>query len=353
MIWDPPPEDSEVLSPELVLVSGDEAARHAREQLPDRPGFVAPVASAAHPAPAPLADTRPPPQPAETDGAAPVEEAGPADRAAPADGAARLEVADRAAHAGVAAPPSSQRPPPPAFPRILVEEPPGRRTHARLLLAAVLLGAAIAVGGYVAETRWLAGRSTSAAAVPTTPPVAAPTRGALVPTAPGAPPVQTTPSTQAARPKAASTRPTTTPSGAAAATAPKAAKPKAAKPKAAKSQTARPTVTKPTVTKPTVTRPKVQPSPPRSPAGFVPARTWAWASRAGATAYQVTFYLDGRVVFRAQPKKPRLVLPRSFRFQAGRYRFTVSSLPAVAKAPLIADSTFVLTAATAAAANRS
>jgi hypothetical protein len=67
----------------------------------------------------------------------------------------------------------------------------------------------------------------------------------------------------------------------------------------------------------------------------------------------VTFFLEDRVVFRARPAEPRLVLPSGFRFQAGRYRWTVVSVPAAAAGNPIVDSRFVLTAATAAAANGS
>ena len=89
-----------------------------------------------------------------------------------------------------------------------------------------------------------------------------------------------------------------------------------------------------------------------SPGEFVPSRTWGWAPQHGADAYEVTFYLNGRVVLHARSKDNRLVLPRRFRFQAGRYRWTVQPVPSVAEAPPIADSSFTLTPAAAAAANK-
>jgi hypothetical protein len=67
----------------------------------------------------------------------------------------------------------------------------------------------------------------------------------------------------------------------------------------------------------------------------------------------VTFYLDGRVVLRERVKESRLVMPGSFRFEAGRYRWTVRAIPAASPTARIVDSSFVLTPATAAAANSS
>jgi hypothetical protein len=93
-------------------------------------------------------------------------------------------------------------------------------------------------------------------------------------------------------------------------------------------------------------------APPRA-ATFVPARTWAWAPAKGAAAYDVIFFREGRIVFRARPTQPRVVMPHSFRFQAGKYRWTVRALPLSAGAPLIIDSTFSLTSAGATKANHS
>jgi hypothetical protein len=86
---------------------------------------------------------------------------------------------------------------------------------------------------------------------------------------------------------------------------------------------------------------------------FVPSRTWAWAPTQGATAYDVTFVRDGQVVFRTRASEPRVVLPPSFRFEQGSYRWTVRALPVTAGAPPIVDSTFSLTPAGAAEANDS
>lgn len=86
---------------------------------------------------------------------------------------------------------------------------------------------------------------------------------------------------------------------------------------------------------------------------FVPARTWAWAPANGARAYDVMFSREGRVVFRTRAREPRVVMPRSFRFQAGAYRWTVRALPATAGAQPTVDSQFFLTSAGATAANQS
>jgi len=107
------------------------------------------------------------------------------------------------------------------------------------------------------------------------------------------------------------------------------------------------------VQKPGTAKGQPQPSQHERPAAFVPTRTWAWSPQQGADGYDITFFHEGRVVFHAHPAEPRLVLPSSFRFQAGRYRWTVRSVPVAATAKLIVDSTFVLTPATAAEANRS
>ena len=86
-------------------------------------------------------------------------------------------------------------------------------------------------------------------------------------------------------------------------------------------------------------------------APFVPARTWTWAASKGARGYEMRFVLNGRVVLRMRTTQPRIHLPRSFRFHAGTYRWLVQSIPAQANARPIVDSTFVLTAATAARGN--
>jgi hypothetical protein len=88
-----------------------------------------------------------------------------------------------------------------------------------------------------------------------------------------------------------------------------------------------------------------------SSSGFVPARTWTWPRSPGAHAYETQFQLDGRLVLRVRTTRPRLVLPRTFRFHAGTYRWTVEPVPAAANRRPIVDSKFVLTRAAAARAN--
>jgi hypothetical protein len=274
MVSDRPPEDPDLLSPELVLVSDEETMRRAREQLPEHPWLA--VRNGA------VADAPLPP---------------------------RLVFEEAA-----------QTPEAPAAPR------PRRRGR---LGAAVVLVLALVVAGFLTETRWRdAGATTaedvpSAASTPGTSTAPAPTRTAgasqTEPALTLAPPTATAPAPQ-------TTRPATTPAS-------------------------QPT----TAPRPTTTRAQRQTtaSPPPRPSGFVPARTWTWAPAKGAQTYEVTFYLDGRVVLRERVKGSRLVMPGSFRFKAGRYRWTVRAIPAASPTARIVDSSFVLTPATAAAANSS
>jgi hypothetical protein len=99
-------------------------------------------------------------------------------------------------------------------------------------------------------------------------------------------------------------------------------------------------------------KPKISPGPTKPPVGFVPARTWAWTPSRGARGYVFQLALNGRTVLRVSTKQPRVVLPRSFRFHAGRYRWTVRQVPAAPGARPLGDSTFILTAAVARRANR-
>ena len=85
---------------------------------------------------------------------------------------------------------------------------------------------------------------------------------------------------------------------------------------------------------------------------FVPARTCDSAPKPGADAYDVTFYDNGRIVPRASTKKNHFVLPRLFRFQAGRYRSTAQLLPFAQGEPPITDSPFSVSAAAEEAANK-
>lgn len=84
-------------------------------------------------------------------------------------------------------------------------------------------------------------------------------------------------------------------------------------------------------------------------AGFVPARVWAWTPRQGARRYLVRFFWNGRQVFRGVTDKAQLLLPRRFRFHAGRYRWRVVANPH--SRPAIVDASFVLSAKSAGAAN--
>jgi len=92
---------------------------------------------------------------------------------------------------------------------------------------------------------------------------------------------------------------------------------------------------------------------PAAPAtgSFVPARVWLWAPDARATAYLFELSADGRVALRLHTTEPRLELPRTFRFHAGTYRWSVHALGAPGTAPLT-DSSFTLTPRSAALANR-
>jgi hypothetical protein len=87
-------------------------------------------------------------------------------------------------------------------------------------------------------------------------------------------------------------------------------------------------------------------------AGFVPARTWTWPESKGAHAYVMEFLLKGHVVLQLLTARPRLVLPPTFRFRAGTYRWIVRRIPPPANRRPIVSSRFVLTPTAAARANR-
>jgi hypothetical protein len=317
MVLDPAAEDREPISPELVLVSSPEEAQRAREQLPELPGLA--FAARAVPAAAPAAP--PPPD---------------------------------------APPPTIERPPPPPYPRIPVNEllpdRPPRRKRGLVVLAACLVGAALAAEGYLAETRWHDNSATPAAAAPP-----APTSTVAGPASvPSANPVTTAPKA-ASHPAPTATRPiATTVKSAPAKKAVPAKKPvpltKTVPVKKTAPAKKAPPVTKTVPTKKAVPAKKavrsakpVAKSP--RPAGFIPARTWAWVPSQGGGGYEVTFFLDGRTVLHSWPKEPRLVLPKGFRYHPGHYRWTVRAVGGAAKAKLIVDGNFVLTPAAAAAAN--
>jgi hypothetical protein len=101
----------------------------------------------------------------------------------------------------------------------------------------------------------------------------------------------------------------------------------------------------------TTTPPPAPTAPPAAPAGsFVPGRQWIWAPQPNARSYEFTIYRGGNIVFRSRPSQARVDLPRAFRWQPGAYRWTVLAVPTGAAGPIV-DSSFELTAATAAAAN--
>jgi hypothetical protein len=87
---------------------------------------------------------------------------------------------------------------------------------------------------------------------------------------------------------------------------------------------------------------------------FAPARTWSWQPRSGARRYVFTLQRNGKRVIEARMTKPRYVLPKRFRFAAGRYRWRVVAVTKTpsARRKLVVDSRFRLSAAGAAAANR-
>jgi hypothetical protein len=155
MVSEPPREEPEPLSPELVMVSSPEVAQRAREQLPEQPGFV--------PAPAPI-------------------------------------------EAEAEAPPVIERTPPPAYPRLAIEEPPPepRRRRVRRVFVIALAGAVVAAAGYAAATRWYARDATHPGATPATRPTTASEALTVTAAAPRAAPT-TAAAPVFARPSTAST----------------------------------------------------------------------------------------------------------------------------------------------------
>jgi hypothetical protein len=85
--------------------------------------------------------------------------------------------------------------------------------------------------------------------------------------------------------------------------------------------------------------------------GFLPARTWTWPMSRGASAYELRLLRNGRAVLDVRTTRPQLVLPRTFRFRAGTYRWIVQQIPLAANRRPIVDSEFVLTDAAAKRAN--
>jgi len=138
--------------------------------------------------------------------------------------------------------------------------------------------------------------------------------------------------TSPSAPTAVAPRRTTTPASAQ-------SKPKA-RPKKRTQTTAQAT---PGQKKQTKTTPTKTTKPKKAAAAFVPARVWSWPRVAGASRYRVRFFQNGQKVLDLRTTKPRLVLPRTFTFQTGRYRWTVMPISAAGKAlPVVVDSTFVV-----------
>jgi hypothetical protein len=123
-------------------------------------------------------------------------------------------------------------------------------------------------------------------------------------------------------------------------------------PAPAKKRTRKPTVVAPkrthsTGVKPARTaKPKVRTTRPASPkrsAAFVPARIWSWPKHASSPHYLVRFFRNGHKVLAVRTARPRLVLPKRFRFRAGRYRWTVVPIsPRGKPGRAVVDSTFVV-----------
>jgi hypothetical protein len=143
------------------------------------------------------------------------------------------------------------------------------------------------------------------------------------------------PVTFPATPVSPATRPRVKPKAKAAThpTAPRTAGPKSVSPKVKAKTAKRPTA------------PRVS--------GFVPSRVWGWVAQPGPVTYLFRLYRNGHQVYAARTKQAQLMLPKSFRFAAGTYRWSVVALgnsKAQSAKPLV-DSTFALSPAAAAKAN--
>jgi hypothetical protein len=86
--------------------------------------------------------------------------------------------------------------------------------------------------------------------------------------------------------------------------------------------------------KPTKTAPR------RTRGTFAPARVFSWPAARGSR-YHVRFWRDGTKVLDVRTAKPRLVLPRTFVFKPGRYRWMVVAVRGGTKRSLV-DSAFVV-----------
>jgi hypothetical protein len=76
-----------------------------------------------------------------------------------------------------------------------------------------------------------------------------------------------------------------------------------------------------------------------------------WARAERVTTYEVDFYRNGTSVFHALVHRPQVVMPSTFRFRPGRYRWTVVAAAPTRSTRRLVDSTFILSAAAAQAAN--
>jgi hypothetical protein len=221
----------------------------------------------------------------------------------------------------------------------VVAEPAPRRRRGRRAVAALAFaattGAAFVVGyaagdrdGNAPVSRVAAGADESApeAAAPTTPTPQATTTTVTVPkpavrrpahVAPRAKPAQPGSQPTAPRPKPRRKPVTTT-----------ASRPARRQPVPSTAATPKPTPKPPVV--------------PTAPVGFVPARTWVWVAVDGAAAYRVTFERAGRPVFRATTRAPRIDLPASVKFSAGRYKWRVVPVVGGVDRTPIVDSSFTV-----------
>jgi hypothetical protein len=74
---------------------------------------------------------------------------------------------------------------------------------------------------------------------------------------------------------------------------------------------------------------------------FSPARVFSWPAARGSR-YRVRFWRNGTKVLDVRTTTPRLVLPRTFIFKPGRYRWTVVAVPSAGARHVLVDSDFVV-----------
>jgi len=84
-------------------------------------------------------------------------------------------------------------------------------------------------------------------------------------------------------------------------------------------------------------------APSRSVTGkaFAPARAFSWPAVSGSR-YRVRFWREGRKVLDLRAAKPRLIVPRTFVFAPGRYRWSVLAVSGVGARRLVVNSDFVV-----------